>query len=146
MRVSGCPLVAETGDAVGARLNRLDGDEKVLGLDRFGDDVAAAATAVIQVIRSPHHRAAFEIGDLEKYVTETPGLIRVLTASDVPGRNLHGVIPQMADQPVFAEAEARFRGEAIAAVVGEAVVGTAVVGDVVVGTAVVGATVVAVVV
>ena len=43
----------------------------------------------------------------------------VLTAKDVPGVDCYGVIPQFADQPVFAHAEARFRGEAIAAVVGE---------------------------
>ena len=30
------------------------------------------------------------------------------------------MIPRFADQPVFAEVEARFRGEAVAAVVGEA--------------------------
>ena len=33
---------------------------------------------------------------------------------------MYGVIPRFADQPVFAEGEARFRGEAVAAVVGEA--------------------------
>ncbi|MGC2648268.1 MAG: xanthine dehydrogenase family protein molybdopterin-binding subunit, partial [Candidatus Sulfotelmatobacter sp.] len=43
----------------------------------------------------------------------------VLTAKDVPGKNCYGVIPRYADQPVFAEKETRFRGEAIAAVVGE---------------------------
>jgi aldehyde oxidoreductase len=114
------PLVAEVGKAVGARLIRLDGEEKVLGTDLFGDDVAEPDTAVIKVIRSPHHRAGFEFGDLEEFVAGTPGLLKVLTADDVPGRNLHGVIPDMADQPVFAEKEARFRGEAVAAVVGEA--------------------------
>ncbi len=46
--------------------------------------------------------------------------IRVLTAKDIPGENRYGVIPRFADQPVFAEVEARFRGEAVAAVVGEA--------------------------
>ncbi|MGZ4836426.1 MAG: xanthine dehydrogenase family protein molybdopterin-binding subunit, partial [Terriglobales bacterium] len=35
------------------------------------------------------------------------------------GENCYGVIPRFADQPVFAEVEARFRGEAVAAVVGE---------------------------
>ncbi len=43
----------------------------------------------------------------------------VLTAKDVPGVDCYGVIPRFADQPVFARAEARFRGEAIAAIVGE---------------------------
>ena len=48
-----------------------------------------------------------------------PGLSAVFTAKDVPGKNCYGVIPRFADQPVFAEKETRFRGEAIAAVVGE---------------------------
>ena len=43
----------------------------------------------------------------------------VLTAKDVPGIDCYGVIPRFADQPVFAHHEARFRGEAVAAVVGE---------------------------
>jgi CO/xanthine dehydrogenase Mo-binding subunit len=43
----------------------------------------------------------------------------VFTANDVPGENCYGVIPRFADQPVFAKTEARFRGEAIAIVVGE---------------------------
>jgi CO/xanthine dehydrogenase Mo-binding subunit len=38
----------------------------------------------------------------------------------VPGRNRYGVIPPFADQPVFAERETRFRGEAVAAIVGTA--------------------------
>src|SRR5262249_14795289 len=39
-------------------------------------------------------------------------------AEDVPGENCYGVIPAFADQPVFARGEARFRGEAVAAVAG----------------------------
>jgi CO/xanthine dehydrogenase Mo-binding subunit len=43
----------------------------------------------------------------------------VLTAKDVPGADCYGVIPRFADQPVFAHGEARYRGEAVAAVVGD---------------------------
>ena len=63
---------------------------------------------------------AFSFGDLDAFVAAHPGIHRVLTAKDIPGENRYGVIPRFADQPVFAEAEARFRGEAVAAVVGEA--------------------------
>ena len=49
-----------------------------------------------------------------------PGVTLVLTAKDVPGIDCYGVIPRYADQPVFAHREARFRGEAVAAVVGDA--------------------------
>jgi CO/xanthine dehydrogenase Mo-binding subunit/aerobic-type carbon monoxide dehydrogenase small subunit (CoxS/CutS family) len=113
------PLSPEAGAAVGARVDRLDGVAKVLGTDPFGADSWPADALRVRVLRSPHHRARFRFGDLDRFVAAHPGLVRVLTAADVPGRNLFGVIPPLADQPVFAEGEARYRGEAVAAVVGE---------------------------
>ena len=69
-------------------------------------------------MRSPHTRAAFAFGDLDAY-RAAKGLAAVLTAADIPGVNLFGVIPPLADQPALAETETRFRGEAVALVVGE---------------------------
>ncbi len=43
----------------------------------------------------------------------------MLTARDVPGHNSFGVYPDLKDQPVFAEGVVRYRGEAVAAIVGE---------------------------
>ncbi len=118
------PSEAETlpaaGAAVGARLRRLDGRRKVEGTDIFGADEVPAEALLLRAVRSPFHRARFRFGDLDRFVATHPGIDRVLTAKDVPGVNCYGVIPPFADQPVFAEAEARFRGEAVAAVVGEA--------------------------
>ena len=107
------------GGAVGKRLARLDGKAKVAGTEIFGADEIPAGALALRVIRSPHHRARFVFGDLAAFVRNHPGLGAVLTAKDVPGKNCYGVIPRFADQPVFAEEETRFRGEAIAAVVGE---------------------------
>ncbi|MFZ1931412.1 MAG: molybdopterin cofactor-binding domain-containing protein [Candidatus Sulfotelmatobacter sp.] len=107
------------GNAVGKRVTRLDGKAKVTGTEIFGADQIPAGTLALRVIRSPHHRARFVFGDLAAFVRNHPGLSAVLTAKDVPGKNCYGVIPRYADQPVFAEKETRFRGEAIAAVVGE---------------------------
>jgi aldehyde oxidoreductase len=104
--------------AMGTSIRRLDGADKVSGREQFGDDVAGADVAVVHVIRSPFARAAFRFGDLEGFRTHTDGVLAVLTAADVKGRNCFGVIPPFADQPVFAVDEARFRGEAVAAVVG----------------------------
>jgi len=103
---------------VGASIRRLDGLEKVTGLEAFGDDVAPAGTLEIRVIRSPFARAAFSLGDIEGWQAARDGIKAVLTAADVPGLNAFGVIPAFRDQPVFAETMARFRGEAVAAVVG----------------------------
>ena len=75
---------------------------------------------VVRVIRSPHHHAGFCFGDLDGFVAAHPGVRRVLTAADIPGRNCFGTIAPFADQPVFAQGSVRFRGEAVAAVVGEA--------------------------
>src|SRR6266705_6346695 len=75
---------------------------------------------MIRVVRCPFHRARFRFGDLNAYVAENPGVSAVLTAKDVPGENRYGVIPRFDDQPVFAESESRLRGEAVAAVVGDA--------------------------
>ena len=54
-----------------------------------------------------------------QFVDSHPGIALVLTAKDVPGIDCYGVIPRCADQPVFAHNEARYRGEAVAAIVGE---------------------------
>ena len=109
----------EAGTAVGSRLVRLDGKQKVEGSEIFGADEIPAETLAVRAIRSPYDRARFRFGDLAAFVREHAGVEAVFTAKDVPGRNCYGVIPQFADQPVFAEGEARFRGEAVAAVVGD---------------------------
>jgi aldehyde oxidoreductase len=107
------------GCAVGARLIRLDGQRKVDGTEVYGADEAPAGALTVRVIRCPYHRARFQLGGLEEFVANHPGIHAVFTAKDVPGENCYGVIPRFADQPVFAEVEVRFRGEAIAMVVGE---------------------------
>ena len=106
--------------AVGKRLIRLDGRPKVDGDEIFGADAYPPDTLLLRAIRSPHHRACFSFGDLDAFLAAHPGIERVFTAADVPGVNRFGVIPLLADQPVFAVGEARFRGEAVAAVVGTA--------------------------
>ncbi|MCP5071940.1 MAG: molybdopterin-dependent oxidoreductase [Rhodobacteraceae bacterium] len=119
--------VAEAGTAaafrelrgdVGAPICRLDGCAKVEGREKFGDDLAPLGTLVLRIIRSPFPRASFRFGDLNRFVADTNGVVEVLTAKDIRGSNCFGVIPHFADQPVFAEFEARFRGEAVAAVIG----------------------------
>jgi CO/xanthine dehydrogenase Mo-binding subunit/aerobic-type carbon monoxide dehydrogenase small subunit (CoxS/CutS family) len=107
------------GEAVGKRLIRLDGKKKVEGSEIFGADETPAGALAVRAIRCPHHRARFRFGDLDAFVRSHPGIEAVLTAKDVPGRDCYGVIPEFADQPVFAVHEARFRGEAVAAVVGD---------------------------
>ena len=44
----------------------------------------------------------------------------MITAADIAGINRFGVIPPFADQPALAEGTARFRGEAVAIIIGDA--------------------------
>jgi CO/xanthine dehydrogenase Mo-binding subunit/aerobic-type carbon monoxide dehydrogenase small subunit (CoxS/CutS family) len=107
------------GASVGARIRRLDGDPKVAGTEAFGADLTPDDAVMVRVVRSPHHHAAFVLGDIVGFVKKYPGVLAVFTAADVPGRNCFGVIPAFADQPVFAETMVRHRGEAVAAIAGE---------------------------
>src|SRR5882762_811933 len=108
----------EAGNAVGQRMVRLDGKRKVDGSEIFGADEVPVGALAVRAIRCPYHRALFQFGDLDAFVSAHPGIEAVLTAKDVPGKDCYGVIPSFADQPVFAHSEARYRGEAVAAVAG----------------------------
>jgi CO/xanthine dehydrogenase Mo-binding subunit/aerobic-type carbon monoxide dehydrogenase small subunit (CoxS/CutS family) len=119
--VMGAPVPSEPRreTAVGRRVARLDGARKLAGADIFGADAWPADAWLARAIRSPHDHAGFALGDLGAFVAGHPGIVAVLTAADVPGVNAFGVIAPFADQPAFAERVARFRGEAIALVVGK---------------------------
>ena len=105
-------------DRPGESIRRLDGEGKVIGQERFGDDIAPVQTLELFVIRSPLPHANFTLGDLEAWQREQIGIESILTVADVPGENQFGVIPAYADQPVFAVDQVKFIGEAVAAIVG----------------------------
>ncbi|MEA2800154.1 MAG: aldehyde oxidoreductase, partial [Rhodospirillaceae bacterium] len=110
------PIVAPAaGAAVGARLQRVDGVPKVTGRDLFGADAVPADALWIRVVRSPHARARFVLGDLAPLRQR---LATVLTAADVPF-NGFGIYPDIKDQPVLADGQVRYRGEAVVALVGD---------------------------
>ncbi|MGQ7847935.1 molybdopterin-dependent oxidoreductase [Granulosicoccus sp. 3-233] len=110
--------LTERRQPVGLSLQRLDGQAKVSGLECFGDDVAPVDARVCRLLRSPFHHASFVLGDLDAYKARHPGIEAILCARDIPGQNAFGVIPPYIDQPVFAEDCARFKGEAVAAIIG----------------------------
>lgn len=107
------------GQGVGAAIRHLDGVPKVDGSLSYGSDSVPDNAVHVKVIRCPHHFADFVIGDKDAFVSANEGVYLVIDASDIPGENCFGVIPPFADQPVFAVNTARYRGEAIAAIVGE---------------------------
>ena len=111
---SSADIAPPAGAAVGARLPRLDGVPKVTGRDLFGADAVPADALWIRVVRSPHARARFSVGDLAPLRAR---LVAVLTAADVPF-NGYGIYPDVKDQPVLADGLVRYRGEAVLALVG----------------------------
>ena len=88
---------------------------KVTGRDLFGADAVPADALWIRVVRSPHARARFALGDLAPLRQR---LAAVLTAADVPF-NGFGIYPDIKDQPVLADGQVRYRGEAVVALVGD---------------------------
>ena len=105
--------------AVGRRVPRLDGTRKISGAEIFGADEWPGGALLARAIRSPYHHARFALADVDAFARAHPGVAAVFTAKDIPGENRFGVIAPFADQPVLAEGVARFRGEAVALVVGE---------------------------
>ncbi len=104
------------GKAIGARVAKVDGAAKLDGSEKYGADGIPGDALWLHVIRSPHHRARFAFADLAAFQGRHR-LARILTAADVPA-NGFGIYPHIKDQPVFAVREARFRGEAVAALIG----------------------------
>lgn len=115
-RVSG---TANHRGHVGERLFKVDGPQKVDGSEKFGADKAPDGCLTAKIIRSQHAHAKFCFGDLASFRRQHPGLA-IFTSEDVPGNNCYGIFPQFRDQPVFADGYVRYRGEAVAMVVGPA--------------------------
>ncbi|HSL76160.1 MAG TPA: molybdopterin cofactor-binding domain-containing protein [Candidatus Limnocylindrales bacterium] len=113
-------LMPSAGKAVGARIGRVDGVDQVTGRSTFGADRAPSGVLHLRAVRSPHAHARFSIGDLASLHAAHPGLERILLAADVPGQNRYGIYATGKDQPVIADGYVRYRGEAVAALVGDA--------------------------
>ncbi len=111
------PPLPAAGAAIGARAPKVDGVAKLTGEERYGADSIPADALWLRVVRSPHHHACFELGDLAAFAAAHPGIERVLSARDVPA-NGFGIYPHIKDQPVLADGVTRFRGEAMLALVG----------------------------
>ncbi|MEO8312185.1 MAG: molybdopterin cofactor-binding domain-containing protein, partial [Caldimonas sp.] len=114
--------IAAAGQAVGARVARLDAPAKVTGAERFGADAwphGAEPVLTMRIVRSPHAHAAFTVGDLAPLRARWPGIVDVVSAADVPF-NAFAIFPDLRDQPVLADGVVRFRGEAVLAIVGDA--------------------------
>ena len=112
-------LPADADSGFGSRTRKVDGEPKLLGTEIYGADTAPDDSLWMRVVRSPHPRATFVLPSPEKIIEENPGLLRMLTWQDVPGNNGFGIYPHIKDQPVLAKDQVRYRGEAVAALIGD---------------------------
>lgn len=106
---------------VGSSVARADARGHVTGRTQFYEDMNFPGMLHLKMVRSTHHHARIKALDVEPAL-KVPGVVRVLTARDVPNNwytvlRLIGVEPN--DEPVLAEDTVRYEGEPICAVLAE---------------------------
>jgi len=98
---------------VGVAVAKVDAIEKALGKARYGADFSLAEALHLKVVRSPKSHARI-VGVVTDEAMRVPGVERVFTASDIPGKNSIGIINK--DQPVLASDRVRYIGDPVALV------------------------------
>jgi CO/xanthine dehydrogenase Mo-binding subunit len=103
-------------EQVGIEIPKVDVLEKALGEARYGADLTSREPLHLKVLRSPKPHA--KIGRIEMdEALRIPGVERVFTAKDIPGKNLVGTIHK--DQPILASDRVRYIGDPVALIVGK---------------------------
>ncbi len=101
---------------VGRHIARVDGPEKATGRLEYMSDITVPGMLYGKILLSPYHRA--EIVHLDHTeAMKVRGVVKVVTADDIPGENARGLIIQ--DQPVLCDRFVNFKGDAVAVVVAE---------------------------
>ncbi|RYY13296.1 MAG: xanthine dehydrogenase, partial [Cytophagaceae bacterium] len=95
-------------------MNHLDPQRHVRGESQYLDDVPVQqGTLYAAVYESPLAHGVLHSLDLSA-AQKAPGVVRILTAQDIPGRNqIGGIVP---DEPLLAEGHVHFRGQPVALV------------------------------
>lgn len=96
---------------VGIEIPRVDVLEKALGEAKYGADLPYQGPLHLKVIRSSKPHAKIVKINMEE-VLGVPGVERIFTAKDIPGKNLVGTITK--DQPILAPDRVRYIGDPIA--------------------------------
>ena len=102
-------------NVIGKPVNKVDGKELVTGKARFTADMKFPGMVHAYQFRAGVPAAKLLAIDTEK-ARQSEGVLDVLTADDIPGPNLIGILPPF-DQPVMADEEIRYAGETLALVV-----------------------------
>ena len=101
---------------IGKSERRKDAWDKVTGAAEYVADIPLDGYAHGAIVRSPHHYARI-LNINTQFAETTPGVLRVLTAADIPGAKTFGALLQ--DQPSLAIDFVRHLGEPVALVVAE---------------------------
>lgn len=101
---------------LGCPVDDFDGVGKVQGSLDFGSDLFIEGMLHLKALWSEHPHALIKGIDTTE-AEKVPGVIRVMTAADVPGHNGFGPLTQ--DQPVLCGEKVRFLGDAVALVAAE---------------------------
>ncbi len=101
---------------VGQPVSRTDARLKAAGKLAFGADYPQENFLHGKILRSPYPHARIKAVRIDR-AKEFPGVVAVLLAKDVPGRNGFGVV--VPDQPVICGDKVRFIGDAVALVAAE---------------------------
>ncbi|WP_368904405.1 xanthine dehydrogenase family protein molybdopterin-binding subunit [Taklimakanibacter lacteus] len=106
---------------VGVTRQRSDVLGHVTGKTQYYADRHFAGLLHLKMVRSPHHHARIKSIDVSRAL-KVPGVVRVLTAKDVP-QNIYTILcliqVEPNDEPVLAFDKVRFKGEQIVAVLAE---------------------------
>jgi len=100
----------------GKSVVRTDDRLKVRGKLKYGADFPQEGFLHAKILRSPYPHALIRSIDTEA-AKQLPGVVAVLTAADVPGRNGFGAI--IPDQPVICGDKVRYVGDGVALVAAE---------------------------
>ncbi len=103
----------ETFSSVGTSIPRLCSGEKITGKALYAADIKLDNPLILKVRRSDYAHALIKKINIEK-AQAMEGVAGVFMASDIPGKNLLGIINK--DQPVLAEGKVRSMADGVALV------------------------------
>ena len=96
---------------IGIEIPKVDVLEKALGEARYGADLPSMEALYLKVIRSPKPHAKIVKIEMDEAL-RIPGVEKIFTAKDIPGKNLIGTITK--DQPILAMDRVRYVGDPVA--------------------------------
>ncbi|MCG8482120.1 MAG: xanthine dehydrogenase family protein molybdopterin-binding subunit, partial [Clostridia bacterium] len=96
---------------VGQRLNKVDARSKVLGTAKYTSDLKKDDMLIGKALFAKYPHAIIKSIDTTK-AEQLDGVVAVMTAKDLPGRNGYGIL--CPDKPVIAEKKVKYEGDPVA--------------------------------